>query len=124
MRAMLMCADILLLDEPTGASRYVKMLMTSAVCLLGSTDIQICHPPGHLDVANVSWLGDYLLLGWLLCVPFFVLFSLIVASQVGNSCIIHHSEEAGWQAILAKTLNIDASCCANRLNKCCLPKLD
>lgn len=32
-RAMLMCADILLLDEPTG----------------------------HLDVANVSWLGDYLL---------------------------------------------------------------
>eukprot|EP00438_Fugacium_kawagutii_P009942 Skav214635 [mRNA] locus=scaffold1009:62862:67811:- [translate_table: standard] len=34
-RAMLMCADILLLDEPTG----------------------------HLDVANVSWLGDYLLLG-------------------------------------------------------------
>ncbi|CAJ1336721.1 unnamed protein product [Effrenium voratum] len=32
-RAMLMCADILLLDEPTG----------------------------HLDVANVAWLGDYLL---------------------------------------------------------------
>lgn len=32
-RAMLMCADILLLDEPTG----------------------------HLDVANVTWLGDYLL---------------------------------------------------------------
>ena len=73
---------------------------------LGSIDIQICHPPGHLDVANVSWLGDYLLLGWLPCVPFlsFSLWSLL--HGVGNSYIIHHSEGAGWQAILAKTLNI------------------
>lgn len=86
-RAMLMCADILLLDEPTGASRFVKMLMTSAVGLWGlgmTCHIQICCADSRTPGCCKCELVGRLLAAWIAAVglSFFMSFSpWLVASQ-------------------------------------------
>eukprot|EP00451_Oxyrrhis_marina_P046626 CAMPEP_0204449254 /NCGR_PEP_ID=MMETSP0470-20130426/99741_1 /ASSEMBLY_ACC=CAM_ASM_000385 /TAXON_ID=2969 /ORGANISM="Oxyrrhis marina" /LENGTH=1163 /DNA_ID=CAMNT_0051449069 /DNA_START=63 /DNA_END=3556 /DNA_ORIENTATION=- len=69
-RAKLMSADIMMLDEPTGhldvaniawLTDYINSLKTGpkpTTVIMTSHDSGL--PTGHLDVANIAWLTDYI----------------------------------------------------------------